>query len=531
MLTGHQINRGRRTSAEPVDRPVLATSQRLASARASQRQTSKWHEDQWRARRSASKAFDDQMAALQLKLAGLDARVNEVRAEMDAVHVDKAAAEAKAVELVQQRDAHLRSAEGEVRRLERELEGWKTRAQQKGLAALDASDVFELVNYWLEGVPAGVAYETLQERGITGAALAQGRLTEAIMERDLRLHCLGHRRRIALGLARLRNTGAVDSAAPPVYNSPGSWTVRQVQEWLRGHPFSLEVQDRFSGHAVDGSVLLTLTSDELAAMGLARQSRERLRQVLGPLQPAGIASAPPAAVRSAPWEPIPESWYCPLTHEVMRDPVMLADSTSGHSYEREAIEAWLERGSLTDPMTNMTLTSGRLIPNRNLKEGILAHAEHHALASADTMPPKACRPTPQALAAEPSSAAERLQAEQPPKRRRVDSNSTIAAQPRPAAPTVVGQPPQTHSLPLESTASALAASQPQPLPLPPAYDASQATCPYRAQESHSQWVLLLNTVVGAFKVVVHCNLPIVEQICRICEHVPGGPARSVYCNR
>merc|ERR1711964_780332 len=55
---------------------------------------------------------------------------------------------------------------------------------------------------------------------------------------------------------------------------------------------------------------------------------------------------------------------CPITHEVMRDPVMASD---GQTYEREAIESWFKEGKMTSPITNETLSDQKLIPNYSLK--------------------------------------------------------------------------------------------------------------------------------------------------------------------
>ena len=60
---------------------------------------------------------------------------------------------------------------------------------------------------------------------------------------------------------------------------------------------------------------------------------------------------------------------CPITLEVMRDPVIASD---GHSYERAAIERWLA-GHRTSPLTGRALPHGDLIPNhrlRSLIEGV-----------------------------------------------------------------------------------------------------------------------------------------------------------------
>jgi len=54
---------------------------------------------------------------------------------------------------------------------------------------------------------------------------------------------------------------------------------------------------------------------------------------------------------------------CPITLEVMRDPVIAGD---GHSYEREAIERWLQ-GHRTSPLTGRALPHANLIPNHSLR--------------------------------------------------------------------------------------------------------------------------------------------------------------------
>ena len=50
---------------------------------------------------------------------------------------------------------------------------------------------------------------------------------------------------------------------------------------------------------------------------------------------------------------------CPITQSIMSDPVVIA---SGHTYERQAIEAWFSRSS-TNPLTGATVPHTHLIPN------------------------------------------------------------------------------------------------------------------------------------------------------------------------
>ena len=54
---------------------------------------------------------------------------------------------------------------------------------------------------------------------------------------------------------------------------------------------------------------------------------------------------------------------CPITQEIMEDPVICAD---GHSYERSAITQWLLVRD-TSPCTNTTLSHRNVVPNYALR--------------------------------------------------------------------------------------------------------------------------------------------------------------------
>ena len=68
---------------------------------------------------------------------------------------------------------------------------------------------------------------------------------------------------------------------------------------------------------------------------------------------------PPSALHSthSEEEEPPEAFICPITQELMRDPVILDD---GHTYEREAIETWLRRDK-TSPKTNLPLDDHSIV--------------------------------------------------------------------------------------------------------------------------------------------------------------------------
>ena len=64
----------------------------------------------------------------------------------------------------------------------------------------------------------------------------------------------------------------------------------------------------------------------------------------------------------------PAAFLCPITHEVMRDPVVLSD---GHTYERREIFRWLCTHD-TSPLTGATQPNKALTPAIALRQLIAA---------------------------------------------------------------------------------------------------------------------------------------------------------------
>ena len=57
---------------------------------------------------------------------------------------------------------------------------------------------------------------------------------------------------------------------------------------------------------------------------------------------------------------------CPITKELMRDPVVASD---GYTYERSAIEAWMGKTMLS-PITHAPLPHKDLVPNLTMRSAI-----------------------------------------------------------------------------------------------------------------------------------------------------------------
>ena len=70
---------------------------------------------------------------------------------------------------------------------------------------------------------------------------------------------------------------------------------------------------------------------------------------------------------------VPVDFLCPITYELMREPVLVAD---GSTYEREAIEHWLKTHS-TSPVTNERLAHTMIVPNNMARSLIRDFAATH----------------------------------------------------------------------------------------------------------------------------------------------------------
>lgn len=62
------------------------------------------------------------------------------------------------------------------------------------------------------------------------------------------------------------------------------------------------------------------------------------------------------------------AYLCPLSKEIMNDPVMIRQS--GWSYDRENIIKWVKQNG-SDPVTQKQCTLQDIIPNRTLRDAII----------------------------------------------------------------------------------------------------------------------------------------------------------------
>eukprot|EP00795_Rhopilema_esculentum_P014857 gene14856-5981_t len=138
-----------------------------------------------------------------------------------------------------------------------------------------------------------------------------------------------------------------------------SWDVNDVCEWL-GELGLSQYSEIFRTNEIDGAELANIDnkilSDDLGIAPLGH--RNKILREIKRIKAEELDGM------------VPDEFLCPVTREIMTDPVIASD---GFSYERSAITGWIESGKVTSPMTNAPLNNPNLTPNRSLKNAIMRH--------------------------------------------------------------------------------------------------------------------------------------------------------------
>ncbi|XP_043472467.1 WD repeat, SAM and U-box domain-containing protein 1-like isoform X1 [Leptopilina heterotoma] len=149
------------------------------------------------------------------------------------------------------------------------------------------------------------------------------------------------------------------------------WSVNEISKWLMEiglpniikHIHMTSITGRHLLHIPEDEIIhkLGIKEDEETMGNLKKQlfwlKRENSNNV-GPIDEADI----------------PHEFFCPITHEIMKEPVQCSD---GYTYERAAINEWFLCGKFTSPMTNEPLHDKSFSPNIELRNAIytLLHGE------------------------------------------------------------------------------------------------------------------------------------------------------------
>lgn len=99
--------------------------------------------------------------------------------------------------------------------------------------------------------------------------------------------------------------------------------------------------------------LKSLMEQNLTPQGMIQMASLGLKQKLGTILDQ-------SALPSNDFRPLPDPYYCPLTFRILQDPVI---DPEGNTYEKEAIENWIEANG-TSPITKNPLHKEVLYPNK-----------------------------------------------------------------------------------------------------------------------------------------------------------------------
>jgi hypothetical protein len=226
--------------------------------------------------------------------------------------------------------------------------------------------------------------DVFEEHKLDGKALTQ--LTTVDLQDLFALEPVGVRHRLVYCIQR-----AADVAAPELLTTDFEGAMKELQAWLTEKGVSHDHRQLLAEAKFDivtcgeldaralGSAKVPLAARKQLLM-LLRQARAvpemaashgdvtqfnvELQQMVLELvleENAGLA-ARLKQHSSRDGQEVPSDYLCPITREVMEDPVIAED---GVTYEREAIATWVAAKE-TSPVTRQRMPN-RFIPNRALK--------------------------------------------------------------------------------------------------------------------------------------------------------------------
>jgi len=138
---------------------------------------------------------------------------------------------------------------------------------------------------------------------------------------------------------------------------------------------------RDAARAAAASKARAAAKEAAAAAAAAEAEADALEQAMaGGSEDGGSGAAGPSNKASV--AAVPDEYICPITAEIMSDPVSTDD---GFTYERAAITEWL-RTKDTSPKTGATLECKALIPIHSLRSAIRSFTEARAAQPPTLMP-------------------------------------------------------------------------------------------------------------------------------------------------
>ncbi|XP_066142356.1 WD repeat, SAM and U-box domain-containing protein 1-like isoform X2 [Euwallacea fornicatus] len=149
--------------------------------------------------------------------------------------------------------------------------------------------------------------------------------------------------------------------------SIAEWSTTDVIKWLDEIKMN-KIAVNVANTRLDGEKLFTLSENEVCSgLDLDDQTTEIMIRELKWLKRIQVQIPKPFN------QDIPDEFLCPITHEIMREPVTCSD---GFTYERNAIAEWFMSGKFTSPMTNEILGNTEFSANLELRDEIRKFLEN-----------------------------------------------------------------------------------------------------------------------------------------------------------
>ncbi|XP_023246958.1 WD repeat, SAM and U-box domain-containing protein 1-like [Copidosoma floridanum] len=142
------------------------------------------------------------------------------------------------------------------------------------------------------------------------------------------------------------------------------WSVEDVVKWL--HEVNLgDLSRSICTLSITGRMLLRIPEDVIIGKLMLDNDQELIDMFRKHLYWLKCEDSNTAYIVED--VDIPDDFLCPITHEIMREPVQCSD---GFTYERAAINEWFLCGKFTSPMTNEPLKTTSLTTNVDLRNAI-----------------------------------------------------------------------------------------------------------------------------------------------------------------
>lgn len=132
--------------------------------------------------------------------------------------------------------------------------------------------------------------------------------------------------------------------------------------FTRDQSFALQVDE---AHGKERAVRRMVRTIQVVKMMLDRLASP-------PIDPSEVVEMLPA-------NSVPHHFFCPITQDIMHDPVKTID---GMTYDRAAIERWFLEHS-TSPLTGLPLNAKTLVPHVTMREQITNFVKRHAHLKSD----------------------------------------------------------------------------------------------------------------------------------------------------